>query len=110
MGKPIKIDGKEYGYKYWLYLSNDIDSYIINELEKSKNQSSEIRSALRIKYGTLNKTVEGTSYWERKQVDKTHNHYICHKCRHESKYKKTPYCPYCGLPMENGGICYNRKR
>ena len=101
MGKPIKNGGKEYGYTYWVYLSKDVDFDIISELEKSRNQSSDIRSALRIKYGTLNKPIEETSCWEMKQIDNTHYHYVCKHCKAVSKYRKTPYCPMCGYLMLN---------
>lgn len=40
-----------------------------------------------------------TSYWIPEKVDYRHRHYICHNCKGKSKYRKSPFCPMCGLRM-----------
>ncbi len=40
-----------------------------------------------------------TSYWIPEKVDYRHRHYVCHNCKGKSKYRKSPFCPMCGLRM-----------
>ena len=40
------------------------------------------------------------AHWDAEKVDKSHYYYYCDNCGHQSKYKKTLYCPECGSQME----------
>lgn len=38
-----------------------------------------------------------THCWIKIKVDTRHYHYKCAKCGAISKYRRTPYCPMCGV-------------